>query len=106
MQYDTFQIPFQCCAPPFKPLEQNWVDGIRGKFQITMASDIPAPSTAFSPACWSHCITESTYSWANIQINGNTLNKFAGQWFFQSNSVFPPLIDHCSGFNCTKGCPG
>jgi hypothetical protein len=103
MQYDTFQLPYQCCAPPFNHTgEAAWRDMLRKSFQITMEG---SPLSSYSPACWSHCMTEDSNLWQSIMLNGKTLGQVLESWIMDPEHKRVSLIDRCNGFNCSEGCP-
>jgi hypothetical protein len=101
-QYDLFQVPYDCCSPPFSSTQLAMVERIRLAFRTSMGTVIreQPQSTAFSPACFTHCLTEGA-DFGRVSIDGTTLQQFLSRWL---SAPQPPLIDNCVGFNCTATC--
>lgn len=108
-QYDAFQVPWDCCSPPFNSTQALFAEVIRKAFSTSLRDVVKPPSAVFSGACFTHCISESPTFWS-LQLpyaNSSTISLSAMllQWFYGKSETY--VIDSCTGFNCTAiGCPG
>eukprot|EP00026_Physarum_polycephalum_P010839 Phypoly_transcript_11020.p1 GENE.Phypoly_transcript_11020~~Phypoly_transcript_11020.p1 ORF type:complete len:385 (+),score=54.55 Phypoly_transcript_11020:49-1155(+) len=103
-QYDIVQMAEDCSCTfnPNNATMMGWMDELRTAFRSSFLTMKP-PHSLFSPACATHCISLSS-SFHTVSINGITLAQYLDK-FWNSNGNVPNVVDNCSSFNCTVGCP-
>jgi O-palmitoleoyl-L-serine hydrolase len=108
-QYDQFQVPFDCCNPPFTTWQHaDYVAMMRVAFVAGM-SEIREPDGCFSAACFHHCSSEdSTFTSIRI-VTANAASYSLGDclssWFVGDANAPHRLIDRCTTFDCSQNCP-
>lgn len=101
--YDAFQIPYDCCSPPFQsPSSQSLSAQIADATRTAMGRLIHAPHSVYSPSCFTHCLSEGRL-FTSVQVFGTTLATKLSNWFFDKIPAIGPLLDDC-GFNCSTHC--
>jgi len=68
----------------------------------TTLQKIQSPHAVFSPACYTHCVLETDQFW---QIHVGKYNDVSVLSEFYFNDFSGVIMDDCSGFNCSIGCP-
>ena len=104
-QQDQFQLGYNCqCAPPFNAQQTNFAQRLRQSFvsTLTLFSEWNhMKNSVFSPACWSHCITENDQMYRFV-VQGTTFAQGVSAWFTYGASF--SSIDNCQSWNCTQNC--
>lgn len=101
--YDAFQVPYDCCSPPFTdPSVRHNASMMAKAAHTSMHALIHPPHNVFSSSCFTHCLTESS-SFTSQLITSTSLSSLLSNWFFDRTPAMGPLIDDC-GFNCSTKC--
>jgi hypothetical protein len=101
--YDAFQVPYDCCSPPFTDPSAQWMSqAIARATRNAMHDLIHPPHSVYSPSCFTHCLSEGT-SFSKVQIDGTSLATKLSNWYFTRLPDLGPMIDDC-GFNCSTHC--
>jgi len=101
-QYDAFQLPYDCCTPPFNASQQQFANMLRTAFSVSL-QEVREPATVYSAACFAHCFSEDAEFWT-VEATGISLREVLGNWYFSRGGTVN-VIDDCEGFNCSKNCP-
>eukprot|EP01112_Ceratiomyxa_fruticulosa_P019242 TRINITY_DN6272_c0_g1_i2.p1 TRINITY_DN6272_c0_g1~~TRINITY_DN6272_c0_g1_i2.p1 ORF type:complete len:378 (-),score=57.56 TRINITY_DN6272_c0_g1_i2:145-1278(-) len=101
-QFDSFQVPWDCCSLPFSSSDMTTVSTIQTAFRTSLSHLIRTPNAAFSAACFDHCLTESS-QFNGVMINEVSLAVLLGEWW-ENRANTTALIDLCEGVNCSQGC--
>lgn len=101
--YDAFQIPYDCCSPPFNsPSSQGLSSQLASATRTAMHRLIHHPHSVYSPSCFTHCLSEGR-QFTSLQVMGTSLATKLTNWFFDRIPDIGPIIDDC-GFNCSTRC--
>lgn len=102
-QYDAFQVPWDCCSPPWKnKTYEDEAEGIRSAFHASMAALVNPPDGIFSAACFDHCLTMDDNLFTQVTVSGLSLQQAIHQWYVENRTTI--LIESCAGLNCSPGC--
>lgn len=102
-QYDAFQLPWDCCSPPFHPSEAGFARKIRDAFFYSLHSLVHPPSAVFSPSCFTHCLTEDSDLFTGVRVEGLSLRDALHWWFLEDRETL--LLSDCGEVGCSQGCP-
>eukprot|EP00297_Palpitomonas_bilix_P007280 CAMPEP_0113873336 /NCGR_PEP_ID=MMETSP0780_2-20120614/3712_1 /TAXON_ID=652834 /ORGANISM="Palpitomonas bilix" /LENGTH=386 /DNA_ID=CAMNT_0000858967 /DNA_START=62 /DNA_END=1222 /DNA_ORIENTATION=- /assembly_acc=CAM_ASM_000599 len=108
-QYDAFQSTTDVGhGPPFSNDEMTYLGELRGALHSGIATNVGDPNRAFSCACYSHCLADKDtffYTTLTQPLYPHTATTFhdAVVGFLEQGDL-TPVIDTCSGFNCTHTC--
>ena len=104
-QYDSFQLHSNIGnSPPYNADQIKYVEHMRAATRTAMES-INASAAVFAPACFGHCITESSLFWTREVMSRTSPNMSLADFFFSwvaDHSHAHQALERCEGFDC--GC--
>ena len=92
-------------GPPYSGAAWEAAEALRGAFRATMGTVgvSSLPHAVFSPACFSHCLTEGP-AFRSVRVDGHSLADRLRAWM-ASPTGGHVWMDGCTSFNCSVGCP-
>jgi len=103
------QLSYDIAATvPTTTQQLAYAQAFHDQLLVAARNDTIAPgkpgTAAMLPACYHHCITESSL-FTSMMVNDTTMEQATASWFFNDDSAPRYIVDTCSGFNCGSYCP-